>query len=120
MENESIEKQRSQSRVTPKNLIKFFVILDLSFSIMIILNLIRYYPVGFFEYLPYYIYYISIFIWGPLLLTIAGVSYFARMTSLSRIPSNSSVYDAITLPTIQYGPIKIIFPSEEEESLKEN
>jgi hypothetical protein len=58
--------------------------------------------------------------WGPLLIIVGGVSYIARMSNLSRIPSNSSVSDAITLPTIQYGPLKIIFPIEEEELIEEN
>lgn len=56
--------------------------------------------------------------WSPVLMIIGGVSYIAKMSNLSRIPSNSSVYDAITLPTVHYGPIKIIFPIEEEESLE--
>ncbi|UCG02085.1 MAG: hypothetical protein JSW11_21140 [Candidatus Heimdallarchaeota archaeon] len=58
--------------------------------------------------------------WSPVLVTIAGVSYIARMSNISRIPSNSSLYDVITLPTIQYGPLKIILPVIEEETLEEN
>jgi hypothetical protein len=54
------------------------------------------------------------------LIIVGGVSYIAKMCNLSRIPLKSSVYDAITLPTIHYGPIKIIFPIEEEEPLEEN
>ncbi|MFX1504754.1 MAG: hypothetical protein ACFFDC_01450 [Promethearchaeota archaeon] len=71
-------------------------------------------------YYPVYLYIVLIIYWSPVLIIIGGVSYFAKMSNLSRIPLNSSIYDAITLPTIQYGPIKIIFPSEEEESPEEN
>ncbi|MFX1515588.1 MAG: hypothetical protein ACFFC6_04705 [Promethearchaeota archaeon] len=63
---------------------------------------------------------ILILYWSPILMIIGGVSYIARMSNLSRIPINSSVYDAITLPTIQCGPIKIIFPIEEDEPIEEN
>jgi hypothetical protein len=63
---------------------------------------------------------ILILYWSPILIVIGGMSYIARMSNLSRIPIKSSVYDAITLPTVQYGPIKIIFPIEEEEPLEEN
>jgi hypothetical protein len=58
--------------------------------------------------------------WSPVLFTIAGMSYIARMSNISRIPSHSSLYDAITLPTIQYGPLKIILPVIEEETFDEN
>ncbi|MHA2203915.1 MAG: hypothetical protein ACW991_09515 [Candidatus Hodarchaeales archaeon] len=58
--------------------------------------------------------------WSPILFTIAGMSYIARMSKISRIPSNTSLYDAITLPTIQYGPLKIIFPVLEDERFEEN
>ena len=58
--------------------------------------------------------------WSPFLLVIGGVSYIARMSNISRIPSNTSLYEAITLPTIQYGPLKIILPVIEEEILDEN
>ncbi len=58
--------------------------------------------------------------WSPILFSIAGMSYIARMSNISRIPSNTSLYDAITLPTIQYGPLKIIFPVIEEEIFEEN
>jgi len=58
--------------------------------------------------------------WSPILILIGGVSYIARMSNLSRIPINSSFYDVITLPTIQCGPIKIIFPIEEEELIEES
>ena len=63
---------------------------------------------------------VLIIYWSPILIVIGGMSYIARMSNLSRIPIKSSVYDAITLPTFQYGPIKIIFPIEEEEPLEEN
>jgi hypothetical protein len=38
---------------------------------------------------------------------------------LSRIPENSSLYDAIMLPIVQYGPIKIILPVIDEEAVIE-
>ena len=60
----------------------------------------------------------SIF-WGPLLMIIGSLSYIARMSNISRIPSNSSLYEAIMLTTIQYGPLKIIMPDMDEEEIIE-
>ncbi len=60
----------------------------------------------------------SIF-WGPLLMIIGSLSYIARMSNISRIPSNSTLYEAIMLTTIQYGPLKIIMPDMDEEEIIE-
>ncbi|MFW9904267.1 MAG: hypothetical protein ACFFFH_08055 [Candidatus Thorarchaeota archaeon] len=120
MQNESIGKQRYRSKVSTKNLLKIVIFLDLIFSLYLLLYFITYHQIDLLEYLPFYFYVIFLFFWGLLLVTIAGVSYIARMSKLSQIPSSSSVYDAITLPTIQYGTVKIIFPSDEEEPLEEN
>lgn len=52
-------------------------------------------------------------------LFLAGVlGYFLQMLDISRIPLNSSLYDAIMSPTIQEGPIKIILPALDKEMLQ--
>ncbi len=58
-------------------------------------------------------------LWGPLLMIIGSLSYISRMSNISRIPSNSSLYEAIMLTTIQYGPLKIIMPDMDEEEIIE-
>lgn len=120
MQNESVLKQGTQSRASPKNLLKIFVLLDLFFSIHVFFSIIMYNPTNFLELMPSYISIILLMFWGPLLITIGGVSYIARMTNISRIPSNCSLHDAITLPTIQYGQLKIILPVIEEETFEED
>ena len=46
----------------------------------------------------------------PVFFLISVFYYFIRLSDLSRIPHNTTLYEAITHPTIQYGPIKIILP----------
>lgn len=46
----------------------------------------------------------------PVFFLISVFYYFIRCSDLSRIPHNTTLYEAITHPTIQYGPIKIILP----------
>jgi hypothetical protein len=50
---------------------------------------------------------------------ITSFSYITRMSILSRIPKNSSIYESITQSTIQYGPLKIILPELEKGTLEE-
>lgn len=46
----------------------------------------------------------------PVFFLISVFYYFIRLSDLSRIPHNTTLYEAITHPIIQYGPIKIILP----------
>jgi len=46
----------------------------------------------------------------PVFFLISVFYYSIRLSDLSRIPHNTTLYEAITHPTIQYGPIKIILP----------
>lgn len=108
---------------------KITFVLYLSFPYILFFLSVLQHPYLLFEYLkwltsnwlnPVGINVVIFFYWSPVLFTIAGMSYIARMSNISRIPSNSSLYDAIMLPTIQYGPLKIILPVLEEEIFEEN
>ena len=56
---------------------------------------------------------------GLLLISFASFAYIMRMSNLSRIPRKTSIYESITHPTIQYGPLKLIMPVMEEEIVEE-
>ncbi|MHA1970109.1 MAG: hypothetical protein ACW964_20235 [Candidatus Hodarchaeales archaeon] len=56
---------------------------------------------------------------GLVLISIAAFAYITRMSNPSCIPQNSSIYESITRPTIQYGPLKLIMPVMEEEIVEE-
>ncbi|MFW9904266.1 MAG: hypothetical protein ACFFFH_08050 [Candidatus Thorarchaeota archaeon] len=117
-QNDNLE--RIDIRVLAKFLIILYLIIPYIFYFLIVL----FHPYLLLEHLkwllsnwfpPMEINLLLIMYWSPVLIIIGGVSYIARISNLSRIPINSSIFDAITLPTIQYGPIKIIFPIEREE-----
>lgn len=117
MENHSTPNENLQEKNSLSVKVKIATILYLSFPIVMCFLLIVQNPGKFLEFAPLYIFSILFFFWGPLLMIIGGFSYITRMSDISRIPSTSSVYDAITLPTIQYGPIKVILPVVEEEEI---
>lgn len=56
---------------------------------------------------------------GLFLISFAPFAYIMRMSNLSRIPRKTSIYESITHPTIQYGPLKLIMPVMEEEIVEE-
>ena len=55
----------------------------------------------------------------PIFLLISVCYYFIRLSDLSHIPHNTTLYEAITQSTVQYGPIKIILPELGEVPLHE-
>ncbi|UCG02086.1 MAG: hypothetical protein JSW11_21145 [Candidatus Heimdallarchaeota archaeon] len=122
MENRPIFKQDVYSRHSSGKLIKNIILLDLIVSFVLYLVLIAFDPAVWLNefFSPLVIFVVLTFLWGPVLMVVGIFAYIIRMTNISRIPLNSSLYDVITLPTIQYGPLKIIFPVIEEETLEEN
>ncbi len=58
---------------------------------------------------------------GPFILIVAGINYFMNQTNLANIPKDTTLYEAVTQPTIEYGPIKIIFskPNVETDNVEE-
>lgn len=119
MENQSTLKENLQGKHSAVIWIKFIIILGLTFSIAMFLLLIFYNPTEFLKITPQDILLFMSFVWGPLLMIIGLSSYITRMLNLSRIPLNSSLYDAIMLPTIQYGQLKIFLPVIEEEDISD-
>ncbi|MFX0123421.1 MAG: hypothetical protein ACFFAE_07250 [Candidatus Hodarchaeota archaeon] len=128
MENQISQKDK-MSRIKVRIIGKITIALYLIIPYVLFLLAVFQYPYHLFEYLNWltsdWVNYFSMNIffliyWSPVLVTIGGVSYIARMSDISRIPPNSSLYDAITLPTMQYGPLKIIFPEIKEETFEEN
>ncbi|MFX1282454.1 MAG: hypothetical protein ACFFB5_02320 [Promethearchaeota archaeon] len=119
MENQSTLKENLHGKSSTVNLIKLSIILVSTFSICLYFLFVFYNPTEFLKITPGFIFIIICFLWGPLLIVIGGSSYIARMSTLSRIPTSSSLYDAIVLPTIQYGPLKIILPVIDEANLVE-
>ncbi len=107
----------------------FIVIAGLPYGVLIFLTYISYissvnnnFFVGTAEFIFYIIHEQLMFgtILGIILISfVTAFSYFSRMSSLSRIPINSSMYESITQSTIQYGPLKIILPELEDETLDE-
>jgi len=60
-------------------------------------------------------------IFGPFILIVTGINYFISQANLDNIPKDTTLYESITQPTMEYGPIKIIFskPSEETDKVEE-
>lgn len=60
-------------------------------------------------------------IFGPFILIVTGINYFISQANLDNIPKDTTLYESITQPTMEYGPIKIIFskPSEETDNMEE-
>ncbi len=56
---------------------------------------------------------------GIFLLLFSAFAYVMHNSDLSRIPRKTSIYESITHPTIQYGPLKLIMPVMEEEIVEE-
>ena len=50
------------------------------------------------------------FTYFPILLLLALAVYCINLADISRIPKDTTLYEAIMLPTVQCGPIKIIIP----------
>ncbi|PWI46267.1 hypothetical protein CEE45_17730 [Candidatus Heimdallarchaeota archaeon B3_Heim] len=53
---------------------------------------------------------------SPFMLIGAGIEYFLRQTRLDHIPIDTTLYEAITQPTIMLGTIKIIVPKSSREN----
>jgi len=53
---------------------------------------------------------------SPFILVIAGIEYFLRQTNLTNIPKDTTLYEAITQPTMMYGPMKMILSKLNEET----
>ena len=82
------------------------------YELTLLNGLVTYLFTGFFFYFMFF---------GPLVL----VAFFVHLSrasepvswfDLSNIPVNSSLYDAIMLPSVQLGPIKVILPVLDEEA----
>ena len=60
-------------------------------------------------------------IFGPFILIVAGINYFISLANLDNIPKDTTLYESITRPTMEYGPIKIIFskPNVETDKVEE-
>ena len=56
---------------------------------------------------------------SPILLLIASFAYLTKVSALARIPQNTTLYESIMHPTIQYGPLRLIMPMIEEEIVEE-
>lgn len=55
-------------------------------------------------------------VFGPIIFIAAGINYFISQTNLANIPKDTTLYEAITRPTVTYGPVKIIFSKPKEEN----
>ncbi len=55
----------------------------------------------------------------PIIIIALIVKYLYNKTDVRRIPKNSSLYESIVYPVIQYGPIKIINTSVNEQETEE-
>ncbi|MFX1504753.1 MAG: hypothetical protein ACFFDC_01445 [Promethearchaeota archaeon] len=116
MENRFVLERDTIDRRSFKKLVKNIISINLLVSIIVYFFLITFDPAvwlnSFFS--PITIFVVLSCYWGPVLLVIGSFTYITRMSNIKRIPITSSLFDVITLPTIQYGPIKIIFPIEKE------
>ncbi|MHA2203916.1 MAG: hypothetical protein ACW991_09520 [Candidatus Hodarchaeales archaeon] len=122
MENRPTLEQDINRQRSFRKLVKNIILLDLIISVVLYLFLITYDSTVWLNefFSPMIIFVVLSFLWGPVLMVIGAFTYITHMSNISRIPPNSSLYDAITLPTVQYGPLKIIFPVIEEEIFEEN
>ncbi len=122
MENRPTLEQDINRQRPFRKIVKNIILLDLIISFVLYLLLITYDPSVWLNefFSPMIIFVVFSFFWGPVLIVIGAFAYVIQMSDISRIPPNSSLYDAITLPTVQYGPLKIIFPVIEEEIFEEN
>ncbi|MHA2330035.1 MAG: hypothetical protein ACXACR_16075, partial [Candidatus Hodarchaeales archaeon] len=57
------------------------------------------------------------FSYFPVILLLALAVYLINFADISRIPKDTTLYEAIMSPTVQYGPIKVIFPSIDEDNI---
>ncbi len=56
---------------------------------------------------------------SPILILIALFAYLTKGSALDRIPINTTLYESIVNPTIQYGPIRLILPVMGEDIVEE-
>jgi hypothetical protein len=52
---------------------------------------------------------------GPFILIGVGINYFMNLTTLTNIPPETTLYEAITQSTMMVGNVKVILPKLEEE-----
>ena len=53
---------------------------------------------------------------GPFILIVAGINYFISQANLDNIPKDTTLYEAITQPTMMYGPMKMILLNSKQEN----
>ncbi len=120
MENQSRSEKKTQSKET----VKVFVRLGVCFYLGLYLSYLLYLALLFTitplsEYnsiLSVFMFIIGAqFIIGPILIWIALGAYFVRLCDLSKVPKDTTLYECITSPTLQYGPLKVIIPVISEE-----
>ncbi len=112
MENQSHAKEKSQTKDTFMFFVKLGISLDLGFIAIVYLINAPNIPI-----ISTILFIVGVqFILSPILLFIAFGAYFVHLSRLSNIPKNTTLYECINSPTIQYGPIKVIIPIMDEES----
>jgi hypothetical protein len=57
-----------------------------------------------------------VIIMGPFISIVVGIEYFLRKTTLANIPKDTTLYAAITKPSVMYGPLKMIYSNSDSES----
>ncbi len=112
MENQLPAEEKSQTKETVMFFVKIVVSLDLVIIVVLYLSFAPH-----FDIISTILFIIGVqFFFSPLLLFIAFCAYFVHLSKLSNIPKDTTLYECINSPTIQYGPIKVIIPIIDEES----
>ena len=122
MENSSKFKEKFVAHETKVFIIICAGITYFAFRLIFYINYIRYGEEGIlidtFQYILVGEITTGIII-GPILLLIASYAYLTKASALARIPRNTTLYESITQPTIQYGPLRLIMPVWEDEIVDE-
>ena len=52
---------------------------------------------------------------SPALFIVFSIDYFLKYTHIEKLPKETTIYEAITRPTLMYGSIKVISPKLEDK-----